>query len=434
MAIFEMRASAARKQMNRMSRHTGAPRRHGAMFAGLLLLGFVAGGCKGVLEVELPGRVKSEALASPGLAITMVASTQGDFECAFSEFVHTTGLWSNELLNSSGGAEVNPWGARLSTYDGGTTVCATVSASRGTFSVYLPLQIARGQAEGAITRLDGFTDVQVPTRTLLTATALAYSGYIHMLFGEAYCQMAVDDGPFITPAATLAIAEARFTRAISMATTANNAAILNLSLLGRARVRLDLKNLTGAAADARLIPTGFVYNATYNTTPFRRSNTVVLVQNTNFHESVAPEYRGLVVGTTPDPRVVVTNANRNGQDALTPLWLQKKYAAVDSPIPMATWDEAQLIIAEAEGGQSAVDAINRVRAKYALPLYASGGTAAAIAAQIIEERRRTLFLDGHSIGDHLRYGIPFATGVNQKGVRYGDLTCLPLPPVETTGK
>jgi hypothetical protein len=159
----------------------------------------------------------------------------------------------------------------------------------------------------------------------------------------------------------------------------------------------------------------------------------VLNINTNFHESVAPEFRGLTVGATPDPRVPVVNANRNGQDALTPLWTQQKYKTVDAPIPMATWDEAQLIIAEAEGGQSAVDAINRIRTKYNLPQYA-GGTAAQITAQIMDERRRTLFLDGHSIGDHLRNNIPFATGFNQKGVAYGTLTCLPLPRTETTGR
>lgn len=389
--------------------------------------------CSGALDVVLPGKVNAGALANPSLASTMVTSAQGDFECAFSEFVHTTGLWSNELLNSSGGGEVNPWGARLTTYDNGSVVCPTVSVNRGAFSTYLPLQIARSQAEGAVARLDGFTDAQVTNKTSLTATALAYAGYEYTLFGEAYCQMAVDSGPLITPAATLALAEARFTRAIDLATAANNTQVLNLSRLGRARARLDLKNLAGAAADAKLIPTGFVYNATYNLTPFRRSNTVVLNNNINFHETVAPEFRGLTVGAVADPRVPVTDAKRNGQDALTPLWTQQKYKTVDAPIPMATWDEAQLIIAEAEQGQSAIDAINRIRTKYNLPQYA-GGTPAQIAAQVLEERRRTLFLDGHSIGDHLRNNVPFASGFNQKGVAYGTLTCLPLPRSETTGR
>jgi hypothetical protein len=418
--------------MTKMTSPSPAARRMRAT-ATALLFPFLAS-CSGALDVVLPGRVQEDALDNPSLATTMVASTQGDFECAFSEYVHTTGLWANEYLNSSGGQEVNGWGARTPQYESGTSTCPTVSSNRGAFTTYLPLQIARNQAENAIRRMDGFTDAQVPTRTVLLATALAYSGYAHTLLGEAYCQMALDTGPLVTPAAVLAIAEQRFTRAIDLATTANNATLLNFARVGRARVRLDLGNKPGAAADAKLVPANFVYNATYSSTTFRRNNTVVLNNNINFHESVAPAYRGLTVGTTPDPRVPVKNENRNGQDALTPLWTQQKYTTTSSPIPIATWDEAQLIIAESEGGQSAVDVINRLRTKYNLPQYAAGGTAAEIQAQIVEERRRTLFMDGHAIGDHLRLQIPFLTGVNQKGVRYGDLTCLPLPPSELVGR
>jgi hypothetical protein len=403
-----------------------------AALPALALLALLAA-CNDVLDVKLPGRVREEALDNPALASTLVAGAQADFECAFTEYVHTTGLWANELLNSSGGAEVNGWGARLSTYETGTGGCPTVSATRGAFATYLPLQIARRQAEDALRRLDGFSDAQVANRTLLLATAALYSGYAHALLGEPYCQMALDGGPLVRPADVLAIAEQRFTRAIELATTANDSRILNAARVGRARVRLDLGKKAEAAADARLVPANFVYNATYSNSTFRRNNTVVLNINTNFHESVAPEFRGLTVGTTPDPRVPVRDANRRGQDALTPLWTQSKYTATDSPIPLATWDEAQLILAEVEGGQGAVDAINRIRAKYGLPQYA-GGTAAQVTAQVVEERRRTLFLDGHALGDHLRYGIPFATGVNQKGVRYGENTCLPLPQAETSGR
>jgi hypothetical protein len=386
-----------------------------------------------VIDVELPGRVREEALDNPALAGTLVASAQADFECAFSEFVHTTGLWSNELLNSSGGAEVNGWGARLSTYESGTGTCLTASQTRGAFATYLPLQIARRQAEDALTRLDKFTDAQVANRTLLLATAAAYSGYAHTLLGEAYCQVALGGGPLVAPAEALTAAEQRFTRAIELATTVNDARVLNLARVGRARVRLDLGKKADAAADARLVPANYVYNATYSNSTFRRNNTVVLNINTNFHESVAPEYRGLTVGTVADPRVPVRDAGRRGQDALTPLWTQSKYTATDSPIPLATWDEAQLIIAEAEGGDAAVAAINRIRTKYNLPQYA-GGTPEQVMAQLIEERRRTLFLDGHAIGDHLRFKLPFATGVNQKGVRYGTNTCLPLPAAEMDGR
>jgi hypothetical protein len=388
--------------------------------------------CQGVLDVSLPGKVPASALASPGLSTTLVNGVQADFECAFSEYVHDTGLWSNELLNSSANGEVVGWGARLSSYDNGILPCQFAAATLGNYAVYVPLQTARFQAENAIVTLDGFTDAQVPTRTLLTATALVYAGFTYTLLGEAYCQVATGPEPLITPAAALAIAEARFTRAIALATTANNATLLNAARVGRARVRLDLKNNAGAAADAKLVtPTTFVFNATYSTQPVRRYNTTVAAGTINAHESIAPEYRGLTIGTTPDSRVpVIKDPTRtNGQDGVTPLWIQKRYTALDSPLPVATWDEAQLIIAEAEPA-SAVAAINAVRTKYNLPAYTGTGSL----TDVQEERRRTLFLDGHRIGDMLRYAIPFASGKNQKGVPYGNLTCLPLPTSETNGR
>jgi hypothetical protein len=408
-------------------------RRAISTIVGPVLLAISIAACNGILDVSLPGKVDAGVLDNPALAATMVTSAQADFECAFSEYVHSTGLWANELWNSSGGAEVNPWGARLSTYDAGTGTCPTEISNRGAFDVYLPLQIARVQADSAVARLDRFTDADVPNRAVLLARAAAYSGYAYTLLGEAYCEMALDASAIVAPSDVLAIAEQRFSRAIDMATSAGDASVLNMALVGRARVRLDLGNTAGAASDAELVPHGFVYNATYDLTPFRRNNTVVLNNNVNFHESVAPEFRNLTVDDIADPRVPVEDAGRFGQDAVTPLWVQKKYLAVDSPIPIATWDEAQLIIAEAEGGDNAVTAINAIRDEYGLPHY-GGGTDEEIMDQILEERRRTLFLDGHAIGDHLRYGIPFATGLNQKGVRYGDLTCLPLPPSELSGR
>jgi starch-binding outer membrane protein, SusD/RagB family len=422
------------REVTSMAKHPRVNHRIGAAYVALALVAAqLLTACQGVLDVSLPGNVEASALDSPTLAPTLVDGAQADFECAFSQYVETTAAWSNEVLNSSGGAEVVGWSARFTRPEAGTGQCPTASSNRGAFTVYLPLQIARGQAELALTKLTGFTDAEVQNRSSLLARAAFYSGYTHMLLSEGYCQVAVDEGPLLTPGAGLAIAETKFTQAIDEATKANNTAILNAARVARARVRVALGNASGAASDAKLVPAGFVFNATYATTPVRRRNTVMEDINLKFHLSVAPAYRDLTVGGVADKRVIAINANRVGIDAVTPEWTQGKYTAPDSPIPLATWDEAQLIIAEAEGGQSAVDAINRVRTKYALPLYA-GGTAQEIAAQIIEERRRTLFLDGHAISDHLRFNIPFASGEDQKGVRYNDETCIPLPLSELTGR
>ncbi len=422
------------RETTSMPKHSFSVRGMSAACIGLALASaLLLTACQGVLDVSLPGNVEASALDSPSLAPTLVDGAQADFECAFTQYVESTATWANEVLNSSGGAEVVGWSARFTRPEAGTATCPTATSNRGQFTPYLPLQVARGQSELARTKLTAFTDAQVAGRALLLARASFYAGYSVMLLSEGYCQVAVDETALLTPAQGLAIAEARFTDAIAAATTANNTAVLNAARAARARVRIALGNKTGAAADAKLVPSGFVFNATYAASPVRRRNTMMEDVNLKFHLSVAPAYRGLTVDGVADSRVIAINANRVGIDAVTPEWTQGKYTAPESSMPLATWDEAQLIIAEAEGGQSAVDAINRIRTKYNLPKYA-GGTAAEITAQIIEERRRTLFLDGHAISDHLRFKIPFASGVDQKGVRYNNETCIPLPLSEITGR
>jgi hypothetical protein len=402
----------------------------GTAVAGIVLLA----ACNGVLDVQLPGNVTADALTNASLSATMVNGAQADFECAYSAYVYTSAVWTNEMQNASGGNEVASWSGRSFRPEAGTGQCPVAVSNRGGFAQYTPLQIARGQAENALTTIGGFTDAQVPNRQLLLARSALYSGFAHVLIGEAYCQVALDLGALKPPSAAFTAAEDRFTSAIAFATTANNTPVLNAARLGRARARIDLGRPAEAAADAKLIPANFVYNATYDVTPVRRHNDSYENSTVKFQMSVDPAYRNLTVGGVPDPRVIATDLKRQGADAVTPVWAQGKYTSLSSPIPMATWDEAQLIIAEAEGGQSAIDAINRIRTKYNLPQYA-GGTAAQITAQIIEERRRTLFFDGHRLGDQLRFKIPFASGVNQKGVAYNDAaTCIALPLGEITGR
>ena len=127
------------------------------------------------------------------------------------------------------------------------------------------------------------------------------------------------------------------------------------------------------------------------------------------------------------------NTGKIAQDNVTPLWLQQKFLANNSSFPIASWQEAQLIYAEATGGQAGLDAINRVRAKSSIaPLVmADPNDAAAFETAVLEERRRQLFSEGQRYSDMLRKNLPFQTGSNRKGQVYSDLTCVPLPDVET---
>ena len=83
-----------------------------------------------------------------------------------------------------------------------------------------------------------------------------------------------------------------------------------------------------------------------------------------------------------------------------------------------------------QGGQSAVTIINALHARVGLPPFASTD-AAAIAAQVREERRRELFLEGQRLGDMRRFNIAFPSGKHPyEGNPYGTYTCWPLPTVE----
>ena len=154
--------------------------------------------------------------------------------------------------------------------------------------------------------------------------------------------------------------------------------------------------------------------------------------------SVGDSYRNLTVngvaGSVPDPRVKLLDAGKNGSDGVTRIWRQQKFVAQAgaSPIPIASWNEAQLIYAEAVGGQDGLDAINRVRTANGVPTLAGPApTGQAFTDLILEERRRQLFSEGQRYVDMLRYNLPFQTGVNRKGQTFSTLTCVPLPDIET---
>jgi len=173
-----------------------------------------------------------------------------------------------------------------------------------------------------------------------------------------------------------------------------------------------------------------VLNATFDAVAERHRNRVYVDNFVNLYTSVDPRFRNLTFAGVADPRVPTKNAGRLGNDGVTPLWQQLRYTTETSPMPIATWNEAQLIIAEAEGGQAAVDAINRLHTAAGIPQFSSSDDAATM-AQVYEERRRELFLTAHRMGDMLRLNIPFDTGNDAKGQPFGTTTCLPLPDVET---
>lgn len=401
---------------------------------GVVLIALSAGACETLLDVTIPGEVDARDLDNPQLARSLVVSALGEFECAYNAYINGVSILSDEYWSSSGWRNYNIWGARLEDLRRWGGTCLDNLGNGDALGFWQALSRARFQNDDVFNRIEAFEAADLSfDRTEAMAQLAAYGGYSYTLLGEGYCEMAIDGGPLMTPAEVFARAEERFTTALQLAQQVGDDQTRNMALVGRARVRLNLDRGSEAAADAELVSEGFVINATHSTITPRRQNRIHLNTHRNEYLTVSPSYRNLEVDGVPDPRVPVENLNRPGEDGSTPLWLQQKYPSPTTPIRIASWVEAQLIIAEARLGQEAVDRINAVRDLHGLPHFEPDNVADAdeIFEQVLEERRREFFSEGgHRFNDMIRHGLPFPTGANHKGEPYGDITCLPLPEQE----
>lgn len=393
--------------------------------------------CNEILKSEAPQLIEESTLQQPANAPVIVAGVVADFECSFAQYIAVMGTVTDEFSDSQANAAI--WDINRRTNFPSTALYATGSCG-GFGGVYTPVSTARFQADNTLKLLDGWTDAEVPDRTALTARVAAYAGYSLILLGEGFCSAAIDLGPEMTPAQIFALAEERFTRAIAAATAIGGTTGDNLrylALVGRARARINQNKPAAAGADALLVPNNFVFNARYSSASGRSENRVFRVNNSNGTITVDPSYRALTIGATADPRVPVVDANRGGSFPQIRLFSQNKYASLSAPIPIATWREAILIRAEANlaaGDVSgAVALINQLRQRASLPTYA-GTDAAAVRTQLVEERRRELFLESQRLYDTIRFSVPLnpapGTPFPNGGGTYGDNKCLPLPDIE----
>jgi hypothetical protein len=402
-------------------------------------LGAVACDTNRILEVQAPSRIPAAGLEGPANAQLLLNGAISDFECAFGSYVVVSGLISEELDDGTQTADRYPFDRRdvkPSDTRYSTSGCTALG-------VYTPLQTARVSNDNVRKLLANWTDAEVAGRATLLATATAYEAWSQLLLAEGFCSTVsstIDDaGNFvytgeITREAALAAAESRFTDAITQAQAAGSGAtnILNMAYLGRAKARLDLNNLAGARADAILVPPSFVFNVTASAIDSRRTNRVWSESNpTGVASTVSALYRSY-----NDPRIPVFDLKRNAGGTNFPLFAQTKYAAANTPLPLATGDEAQLIVAEADAAGNTANAlaiINAFRAKGNQGAYTGPTDAASLKAQVIDQRRRALFLQGTQLGDIIRYNTTLtpATGTAYAGGgNYGNQRCMPLPDVE----
>ncbi len=386
------------------------------------------------LEQSNPGQLGPEVFA-PQNADLIVNSSRGDFECAFNEYIAASGTFMDELADAISQTANFDLDRRTITPDSpyGTSTCDAQQQA----GVYTPLSIARASNDVAVQHLEGWTDAQVPNRSHLIAVASAYGGYSLTLLGEGMCSAAINLGPEETPAQIFADAMVRFDTAVDAATRANDMVTLNLALLGRARTELDLGNSADAATDAGQIPPGFEVDIDHDATATRRQNLVFIQTIQSPFASVDTSIQNRFAASPTDMRIAVTSTGELGSAGHTVIWFANKDATATAPQAVAKFSEAQLIIAENDVNSSdlsdAVTILNQLREAANQPDYSGGLTAPAVMADIVEQRRREFFLEGHRLGDIRRLNLPLspATGAPYvSGGNYGDQSCFPLPNVE----
>ncbi|MDQ3697502.1 MAG: RagB/SusD family nutrient uptake outer membrane protein [Gemmatimonadota bacterium] len=394
------------------------------------------------LEVEPASRIPAADLETPANAQILSDGAVGDFECAFNSYNAQGGTIGEEFIYAQQTASRTPYDRRNTTINDPDYA---VNSCTG-LGVYTPLQIARQSNENLLALLAGWTGEEVaagpgaPSRTNLIAIASAYAGYAYVLLGEGFCTMAISSvnvdktlnyGGEIQPDSVFKLGIARFTEAIAAAAAANNTSIETMAYLGRARAKLNIADYAGAKADAQEVTAGYVRLVTASDVSPRRQNRIT-AENSVLNRSLSV---GHVYRTINDTRVPVTATALTSATGVVHFY-QTKYPTTATAIPLATYEEAQLIIAEADirAGSllTALPILNASRARGGQGVFL-GVTQADYLAELIDQRRRELFAESHHLGDVIRYDIeltPAAGTPYHFGGTYGTQICLPLPAAE----
>jgi starch-binding outer membrane protein, SusD/RagB family len=314
----------------------------------------------------------------------------------------------------------------------------------------------------------------------------AITGYTEVMAAEAFCSGVpfsqvsaggdVTPGPPLSRQETLTLAIAHFDSALAIS---NQSTVTSLASIGEARAILDNADATSitaasanAAAAVASVPASFLFMTTHDVA----KDTLILgvytqnpdVKRYSVADSATTGNGVNGINWRGDPRAPIdmpltsSGAVARGFDSVTPLWKLRRYPLTqaatdtmyrDTPVPLASGVEAQLIKAEAalnadHSGATWLPLINDMRltpGKYGANISAMsaltipvGATFQDIVRLHFRERAMWLFATAHRLGDMRRmirqYGFAadkvFPVGVHFKGGDYGTDVNLPVPQSE----
>ncbi len=400
-----------------------------------------------LLSVDAPSQVVASDLADPNSAQLLTASVANEFRCTHSYHAAASAITGNEWRDASNNTVMNIWDARVHDTSGYGSQYASADCGSGQPALYRPLSRTRWLADYVLGLLNVWTDEEVPGRAEMIAEVAMYAGYTYTLFAEAMCELViVDNGPIVSPAEVFALAVERFDQSAAAGASGD---LLNAVRVGKARAQLNLGQTAAAAGTASAVPEGFEWLL-----PFSGAENVTKNKMWEFNvdtnvATIAEPYRDFPCNfpwpgdmasecaEERDPRVTVTDQERGHASTGIALWFAEKYESASAPVQLASWEEAQLIIAEAaiEAGNygQAVSIFNTLRANAGLSPYMGSMDMAGTMEQLIEERAAELFLEGHHLWDLRRLGVRPYPPVGQDdgfGAVYGNQLCFDLPATE----
>jgi starch-binding outer membrane protein, SusD/RagB family len=435
-----------------------------------------------VLNVEAPDQITEDALTQAGAADLLVNSAIAQFECGYSGFMYDE-AGKSDTFDRIAGAGVSGSETYLVTTDF-ADLCSDTDIE---YDWGGSINLARRLAISTYEDLSGWTDQQVASRERKMATVAVYGGAALGLFGEFFCEYAIDGGPLMRQEETLALAEEWVTRGLDhIARTGdfeiphgatNSIETLAYGLRARIRWAQGPDRWDDALADALRVPQGYTAWVTRENAPTRWNNPYHVATKIGFAlvngpithwdgppnpvtgetwQNPIPFTGYLDLGILPDGRAIsddqnpiTTTAYANAvmdqrvQTRIQPIQgptpgpVPVKYLDDAEDLPLVGWDDMWLIRAEIEGGQGAIDRVNEVRSERGLPLvtYVDPNNADQVLDMIIEERRRELWIEGRFWSTKIqhtdRLWFPRNDGNSRlQGFIYGGAVTLIMPEDE----
>ena len=394
-------------------------RRRGLRVLALGVLAAAGAACTDFLVAENPGAVEEVDLNQPAYIGLLTNGVVGDFQLVASWINYYGALYTDELYNTHVFFEERLFDTR------------DVTEANGTYSFFLysRLHRARYQADNIAARLRIILADSAGRDTRL-AMVYAYAGYNYIYLGEHLCESPIDVSAPLPPSELFTRAIARFDSAILVANAAKAHpgasagtiqradSIINFASVGAARAALNMNDLTVAIDYAEDVPAAFRWDMHFSensSTEFNMWYGRLSTLNSGSNSAT--------ISFTPfeamdgDPRIPrpdTTEAAMNGLSIFIPNspLAFSTYSGTDdgadfdesSDIRLASGLEAQYIVAEASGAtpetRAFVDARRAVGNLLPMPV---GATDAEVMAELREQRRRDLYLDGHRMGDLRRY-------------------------------